>query len=162
MAYEKRKVILTVAQTGNCQGKDILAGGYDVIVTDGFTGNVCLKNIEGTVKTLFSFIKTALTSSAKAKVGAVLIKGSLAGLKQQLNPDVYGGAPLIGVKGACVIGHGNSNAEAIANGILMTARVAASGTDALIAAALNDAAEASDGSEAPSDSSHDGESAGER
>ena len=126
---------------GNAQGKDIAYGGFDVIVTDGFTGNVVLKTIEGTTTFLFKSIKSSLMSSAKSKIGALLIKSSLRQLKHQFNPDTYGGAPLIGVKGACVIGHGNSNAEAIKNGILMTARVAKSGLNDRIAAVLETAGE---------------------
>ena len=121
---------------GNAQGKDILNGGFEVIVTDGFTGNVCLKAIEGTLKMLFKSIKTSLMSSTKSKIGALLIRDSLGGLKAELNPDLYGGAPLIGVAGACVIGHGNSNAEAIKNGILMTAKTARSNLSGLIAEQL--------------------------
>lgn len=121
---------------GNAQGKDIPNGGFEVIVTDGFTGNVVLKTLEGTTKFLFKSIKNSLMGSLKTKVGAVLIKNGLKGLKEQFNPDAYGGAPLIGVKGACVIGHGSSNAEAIKNGILMTARVAKSGLNDRIADAL--------------------------
>ena len=126
---------------GNCQGKDIMNGGMDVIVSDGFTGNVCLKTIEGSIKMLFKTIKATLMSSAKSKVGALLIKGSLSELKERFNPDVYGGAPLIGVKGACCIGHGNSNAEAIKNGILMTAKVARNDLNGRIVQALEKAAD---------------------
>ncbi|MBQ3385813.1 MAG: phosphate acyltransferase PlsX [Eggerthellaceae bacterium] len=108
---------------GNAQGRDITGGGFDVIVTDGFTGNVVLKTIEGSMKYLFKCIKSSLLSSFKSKIGALLIKNSLSGLKEQFNPDAYGGAPLIGVAGACCIGHGSSNAQAIKNGILMTARM---------------------------------------
>ena len=121
---------------GNAQGKDIVNGGFDVIVTDGFTGNVCLKAIEGTTKFLFKSIKKHLLSSWRSKVGAVLIRRSISGLKEQFNPDTYGGAPLIGVDGACVIGHGSSNAEAITNGILMTARVARSNLTGRISEAM--------------------------
>ncbi len=121
---------------GNAQGKDLLGGGFDVVVTDGFTGNVCLKGIEGAVKMIFSSMKRSLMGSLKTKIGALLIKDDLRGLKDDLNPDKYGGALLIGAAGACVIGHGNSNAEAIKNGILMTARAARSDTNGQIAQAL--------------------------
>lgn len=104
--------------SGNCEGGQIMAGAFDVVVTDGFTGNVCLKNIEGTSKVLFKYVKDALTSSLHAKLGAALVKGSLADMREMLNPDQYGGTPLLGVKGTCIVGHGSSNAEAIKNGIL--------------------------------------------
>lgn len=103
---------------GNCEGGDLLAGKFSVVVTDGFTGNVCLKTIEGTSKMIFRHIKSALTSSLTAKMGAALVKGSLAKLKEDLNPDRFGGTPLLGVKGTCIVGHGSSNAEAIKNGVI--------------------------------------------
>lgn len=127
---------------GNAQGRDITGGGFDVIVTDGFTGNVCLKALEGCTKTLFKGIKAALLSSFKSKMGALLIKGSLKDLKETWNPDVYGGAPLIGVAGACAIGHGSSNAEAIASGILTTAKVVRANLTGLIAEGLAEIAAA--------------------
>ena len=123
---------------GNAQGRDITGGGFDVVVTDGFTGNVVLKTIEGSMKYLFKCIKESLLSSLKSKVGALLIKDSLSGLKQRFNPDTYGGAPLIGVAGACCIGHGSSNAEAIKNGILMTARMVRSDLTGSIVRALDE------------------------
>lgn len=109
---------------GNAEGGDILNATYDVIVSDGFTGNVCIKTIEGTSKVLFSAIKDAMMSSTKAKLGALAIKGSLKDLKDSVSPDTYGGAPLLGVKGACIVGHGSSNATAIKNGILTSAKCA--------------------------------------
>lgn len=103
---------------GNCEGGNLLAGDFDVVVCDGFTGNVCLKTLEGTAKTLFSYLKDAFMASGKAKVGAVLLKGDLRELKAKVSPDTYGGTPLLGVKGACIVGHGSSGALAIKNGIL--------------------------------------------
>lgn len=121
---------------GNCEGGNLMAGDFDVVVTDGFTGNVCLKTIEGTSKVLFKYVKDALTSSLKAKLGAVLVQGSLTGLKAKLNPDVYGGSPLLGVKGTCIVGHGSSNAEAIKNGILVGAAQVREGVSTRIAQAF--------------------------
>lgn len=109
---------------GNAEGGDILNATYDVIVSDGFTGNVCLKTIEGTSRALFGAIKDSLMSSTVAKLGALAIKGSLKNLKDSVSPDTYGGAPLLGVKGACIVGHGSSNATAIKNGILISAKSA--------------------------------------
>lgn len=106
---------------GNCEGGNLLAGDFDVVVCDGFTGNVCLKTLEGTAKTLFRYVKDALTSSAFAKLGALLVKGDLAALKAKLSPDTYGGTPLLGVKGAVIVGHGFSNETAVANGIAVAA-----------------------------------------
>lgn len=108
---------------GNGEGSDILPGAYDIFVTDGFTGNVCLKTIEGTSKTLFKALKDIFYSSVLTKVGALAIKGGLKKLMAQVSPDTYGGAPLLGVKGACIVGHGSSNAVAIKNGIHTTAKI---------------------------------------
>ncbi|MCL1799271.1 MAG: phosphate acyltransferase PlsX [Eggerthellaceae bacterium] len=108
---------------GNAEGGDILAANFDIFVTDGFTGNVCLKTIEGTSKTLFKALKEIFYTNAKTKLGALAIKGGLTGLMERINPDTYGGAPLLGVKGACIVGHGSSSATAIKNGIHTTAEV---------------------------------------
>lgn len=105
---------------GNAEGGDVLTGEFNVVVCDGFTGNVCLKTIEGTAKTLFRMMKGAFTSSPSAKLGAVLLKSKLSDMKASVSPDTYGGSPLLGVKGALVVGHGSSNALAIENGIHAT------------------------------------------
>ena len=93
-----------------------------MFVTDGFTGNVCLKTIEGTSKVLFSALKEVMMSSLKTKLAALCLKSGLQELKDSIDPDLYGGAPLLGVNGACLIGHGSSNATAIKNGVAMTAK----------------------------------------
>lgn len=117
---------------GNCEGRDVLGAQYEVVVTDGFTGNVCLKTIEGASKVLFSAIKDAMMSTTKGKIGALCVKDGLKGLKSQVSPDTYGGAPLLGVKGACIVGHGSSGAVAIENGVLTTARVVRQGVSEII------------------------------
>lgn len=121
---------------GNCEGGDLLMGKFDVVVTDGFTGNVCLKTIEGTSKVVFKYMKDAFLSSTKSKVGAMLLKGALSDLKGELSPDTYGGTPLLGVKGACIVGHGSSNALAIRNGVLAGAATVRSHAFELIADAV--------------------------
>jgi glycerol-3-phosphate acyltransferase PlsX len=118
---------------GNCEGGNLMAGDFDVVVTDGFTGNVCLKTIEGTAKTMMIFLKEALMGSTLSKLGALLVKGNLSGLKAKLSPDTYGGAPLLGVKGVVIVGHGSSNATAIKNGIAVAAQTARAGVPELIA-----------------------------
>lgn len=107
---------------GNAEGCDILMGEPDVYVTDGFTGNVCLKTIEGTVKALFGAVKNIFMSSTSTKLAALALKGGLSELKETVSADTYGGAPLLGIKGACLVGHGSSNARAIENGINTTAK----------------------------------------
>ncbi|MCL2818516.1 MAG: phosphate acyltransferase PlsX [Actinomycetia bacterium] len=106
---------------GNIEGKEILDSQTDVIVTDGFTGNVALKTIEGTSKVVLSQVKSALTANLMSKLFAAPLSGQVKKLKAQMDPDQFGGAPLLGVKGVVVIGHGSSGSVAIANGIRVTA-----------------------------------------
>ncbi len=102
---------------GNIEGRDVLSGEIDVIVTDGFTGNVTLKLLEGTSKTLLSQIKSEMTATPIRTVAAAVLAPGLKGLKARLDPDAYGGAPLLGVRGVCIIGHGSSNAYAVSQAI---------------------------------------------
>ncbi len=118
---------------GNGEGSDILPANYDIFVTDGFTGNVCLKTIEGTSKTLFKTLKGLMLKSPVTKLGALAIKGGLKDLAAQVSPDTYGGAPLLGVKGACIVGHGSSNETAIRNGVLTTAGIVRANVSEIIA-----------------------------
>ncbi|RNL21591.1 phosphate acyltransferase PlsX [Slackia faecicanis] len=121
---------------GNAEGNDIINARYDVIVTDGFTGNVTLKTIEGTSKALFSALKEVMTSSLKAKVGGLALKKDLKELKDSINADTYGGAPLLGVAGVCLVGHGSSNATAIMNGVLASAEMVRKDVAGLISEAV--------------------------
>ena len=118
---------------GNAEGGDVLAANFDVFVCDGFTGNVCLKTIEGTSKVLFKTVKDIMMKSAVTKLGALALKGGLADLKRQVSADTYGGAPLLGVKGACIVGHGSSNATAVKNGVLTSAQLVREHVSELIA-----------------------------
>lgn len=106
------------AFAGNCEGKDLAHGGFDVVVTDGFTGNVALKSIEGTASLLFSLLKEELYSKAIYKLGALLAKGAFRKVRERTSPDTYGSSPLLGIEGSCLVGHGSSNAQAIKSGIL--------------------------------------------
>ncbi len=118
---------------GNGEGTDVLTAHYDIFVCDGFTGNVVLKTIEGTSKTLFSSLKDIFFKNIITKLAALVLKGGMKELKDHVSPDTYGGAPLLGVKGACIVGHGSSNAVAVKNGIKMTARMARVHINELIA-----------------------------
>lgn len=124
---------------GNAEGKDIALGGFDVIVTDGFTGNVALKTYEGVGKALLGALKESLMGSLKTKVGALLIKPALKELMSKVSADEYGGAQLLGVKGVCLIGHGNSDAHAVCSGVLATAAAIRMGMPAKLAAAIGEA-----------------------
>ena len=118
---------------GNAEGRDVLTGEFDVVVCDGFTGNVCLKTIEGTAKILFGEIKSMMMSSLANKLAGAVLKGGLKGIVRKVDPDAAGGAPLLGVKGACIVGHGSSNARAIKNGVLATATFVRNDVNELIA-----------------------------
>jgi glycerol-3-phosphate acyltransferase PlsX len=121
---------------GNAEGNDIIPANYDVFITDGFTGNMVLKTIEGTAKTLFKSVKGVMMSSTPRKLAGLVLKGGLKELADSISSDTYGGAPLLGVKGACIVGHGSSNATAIKNGVLITAKIARQKVPDLIAEAI--------------------------
>jgi glycerol-3-phosphate acyltransferase PlsX len=112
---------------GNAEGKDIPWGIADVIVTDGFTGNVIIKLAEGVSKMLMDIIKQELTSSSVSKVGALLAKPAFDQVKRRLDYREYGGAPLLGVDGVVIVGHGRSDALAVRNGIRMAAQTVENG-----------------------------------
>jgi len=102
---------------GNVEGKDLFSGKTDIIVCDGFVGNVALKVTESVVATMQVFLKRHILSSALGKLGALLLKPSFARFKKELDYAEYGGAPLLGVNGVVIIGHGRSNPKAIKNAI---------------------------------------------
>src|SRR6478752_6305294 len=107
---------------GNAEGRDVLEGAADVLVTDGFTGNVALKAVEGTIRTLLDSLREEITASSAGTVGGLLIRPAARRLRKRLDPDTYGGAYLLGLRGLVVIAHGNSSATAIANAIRLAAR----------------------------------------
>jgi glycerol-3-phosphate acyltransferase PlsX len=121
---------------GNVEGRDVSAGTVDVIVTDGFTGNVTLKVLEGLSSALFRELKATLTASMPNRVAAAVVGPSLQSLKQRLDPEAYGGAPLLGVDGVCIIGHGSTRAAGIANGIAVAARAVRGDLTSLIGQSL--------------------------
>ena len=107
---------------GNTEGRDILAGAADVVVTDGFTGNVALKLLEGTIRTVLEGFRDEISSTALGKLGGLLIRPAARRLRARLDPETYGGAYLLGLRGLAVIAHGNSSKVAIANAIRLAAR----------------------------------------
>jgi phosphate acyltransferase len=109
---------------GNVEGGDLPAGGADVIVTDGFTGNVSLKLMEGTARTVTGAIRGAARTNPLAAVGGLLMRPALGGLRRELHPDTTGGAILLGLRSIAVIGHGSAGAEGIANAVRLAARCA--------------------------------------
>jgi phosphate acyltransferase len=106
---------------GNAEGRDIYNGNADVIVCDGFIGNVVLKASEALADTVKKLLKEELTRSPVRKLGAFLAKGAFDDLKKRVDYEEYGGAPLLGVKGGCIVCHGSSKAKAIKNAIRVAA-----------------------------------------
>lgn len=102
---------------GNVEGRDIFTTTCDVVVCDGFIGNIVLKTAEGLAKTVFKMLKTELDESLLAKLGAVLMKSGLKDLKKKMDYTEYGGAPLLGIDGVVIISHGSSRSKAIKNAI---------------------------------------------
>ncbi len=109
---------------GNIEGHDLPAGTCDVIVCDGFTGNVALKLMEGTAKLVLDELKTVISSNVAGRLLSLSIKANLTKVSRKLNPDSYGGSLLLGVKGLAVVAHGNSSSEAIGNAIIGAAKAA--------------------------------------
>jgi len=107
---------------GNTEGRDLLVGAADVVVTDGFTGNITLKLLEGTITSLLEAFREEITATARGKLGGLLIRPAARRLRERLDPDTYGGAYLLGLRGLAVIAHGNSSRRAIANAIRLAAR----------------------------------------
>ena len=106
---------------GNVEGRDLYNGRVDVIVCDGFIGNVALKISEGMVEAISALLREALASTLSSKVGYMLSRKALRGFKKRVDYSEYGGAPLLGVKGVSMIAHGGSNANAIKNAIRVAA-----------------------------------------
>jgi glycerol-3-phosphate acyltransferase PlsX len=105
---------------GNVEGKELFSGEADVVVTDGFTGNILLKSTEAVAKLIMEIMQVQLRSNPVSMMGGLLAKHSLVKIKNTLNPDEYGAAPLLGVNGVVFIGHGRSNAHALVSAIKAT------------------------------------------
>ena len=126
---------------GNVEGRDLYTGLADVIVCDGFIGNVALKVSEGLVEVFRHMLKESLSSTITRQVGAALAKNAFAELKKRTDYSEYGGAPLLGVKGVCIICHGRSNANAIMNAIRVAAEYSAQRVNEKIEEGLADLGE---------------------
>ena len=107
---------------GNLEGRDLLSGEADVIVTDGFTGNVTLKTVEGTARAVADAVRDAARSGPLAAAGGLLLRPALAGLRASMDPNSVGGAILLGLRGVAVVAHGSSTPEGIANAIRLADR----------------------------------------
>jgi glycerol-3-phosphate acyltransferase PlsX len=107
---------------GNLEGRDLLSGEADVIVTDGFTGNVTLKTLEGTARAVADAVRAAARSGPMASAGGLLLRPALGGLRRSMDPNSVGGAILLGLRGVAVVAHGSSTPEGIANAVRLADR----------------------------------------
>ena len=124
---------------GNVEGRDIFNGNVNVVVCDGFTGNILLKTSEGVVSTIFTLMRQHIRKSLPAKIGALMMKKKVFGnMKKQVDYAEYGGAPLLGINGCAIISHGSSNAKAIKNAIFQAIRYTESDVNTTIEELLSD------------------------
>jgi glycerol-3-phosphate acyltransferase PlsX len=121
-AHERLAGDETLNFAGNIEGTDVTAGVVDVVVTDGFTGNVALKLMEGTAATVVHAIRETIRSGAVASLGGLLIRRRVGRLRAELDPNATGGAILLGIRKPVVIAHGGSSAEGIANALRLARR----------------------------------------
>jgi glycerol-3-phosphate acyltransferase PlsX len=112
---------------GNVEGRDVFSGAVDVVVCDGFVGNVALKLSESIISFLTHIVKQEIRKRYAAKIGAMLMKGAFSSVRSKLDYAEYGGAPLLGVNGVIIISHGKSSSRAIKNAILVAQRFVAQG-----------------------------------
>ena len=130
---------------GNVESRELLAHAADVVICDGFTGNMALKLMEGTIKTLLDELRKEIEASPRGKLGGLLIRPAARGLRKRLDPDTYGGAYLLGLRGLVVIAHGSSSRTAIANAITLGAQGAAGNVVERVAARLEEEVAAAPG-----------------
>jgi glycerol-3-phosphate acyltransferase PlsX len=126
---------------GNTESRELLAKAADVVVTDGFTGNVALKALEGTIRTVVEGLRDEIVKTTVGKLGGLLIRPASQRLRRRLDPDTYGGAYLLGLRGLAVIAHGNSSRTAIANAVRLAARGVEHDVTGRLAARLPERAE---------------------
>jgi len=123
---------------GNAEGRDVYNGNADVVVCDGFIGNVVLKASEALGEFVSKTLKSEMTRTFPRKIGALLAKSAFDDLKKRMDYSEYGGAPLLGVKGGCIVCHGRSNAKAIKNAVRVARDFAVNRIDEKIRTKIND------------------------
>lgn len=121
---------------GNVEGRDLLAGAADVVVTDGFTGNVALKTLEGALKVFMTILGGVMSATEETQAASEVLLPGLLEAAAPLDPEATGGAMLLGVKGVCIISHGSSSRRAIVNAVRVGHDLAAGGLSDKIAAAV--------------------------
>jgi glycerol-3-phosphate acyltransferase PlsX len=126
-----------VAFYGNVEGRDLIGAPVDVVVTDGFTGNVALKTLEGALKFMFATVTSVIGTNDETRAAGDVLLAHLLPIAAELDPETYGGAILLGVEGVCVISHGSSSERAIKNAVHVAHDLAASGTVAALRAAVS-------------------------
>ena len=122
--------------TGNCEGRDVLGGDFDVVVCDGFDGNIVLKSTEGAAALIMDLLKQGLMSSLRTKIGAAICKPAFKVLKKKLDYTEYGGAPLLGVNGGVIKAHGSSNGKSFRSAILQGVKLVSSNVTELLGAEI--------------------------
>lgn len=132
-AYELLKMAHNLNFTGNAEGRDIFTGNIDVVVCDGFVGNVTVKTSEGLAFSLMRMLKKVFTSGIMPSLGAFLAKGAFKRFLRTIDYAEYGGAPLLGLQGLAIVCHGRSNTTAMANAIKMSGRFVRKGTNSRLA-----------------------------
>ena len=123
---------------GNIEGKDVFTGRANVIVCDGFIGNIVLKTSEGLAETILKMLKREIANVATGKLGYLMIKPAIRNFKKRTDYDEYGGAPLLGINGTCIISHGRSSARALKHAIRVAAEMSRQRVHETIATTLND------------------------
>jgi glycerol-3-phosphate acyltransferase PlsX len=136
-AFPLLKALRHVNFIGNVEGRDVYTGDVDVIVCDGFVGNVALKTSEGLVEAIRQMLRESMVKTTTRKLGAFLSRGAFADFKKRVDYTEYGGAPLLGLNGICVICHGRSNAKAISNAIRVAKEFAQGKIDEAVASGLS-------------------------
>jgi glycerol-3-phosphate acyltransferase PlsX len=134
--FDKLRATPGINFTGNIEGGEVHKDLADVVVTDGFTGNVAMKVTEGVADFIFRELRASLTSKQHYKLAAMVLRPALLKMRDRVDPGTYGGVPLIGVNGFVIIGHGNSNARAIKNALRTAHEGAQSGMLDAIRSAL--------------------------
>ena len=134
--YGLLKELEGIRFSGNCEARELMSGDFDVVVTDGFAGNVLLKSTEGTAKAITSMLKTELMGSLRGTIGGAIAKPAFAALKKKMDYTEVGGAPLLGVNGGVIKAHGSSNAKAFFNAIRQAEKLVRGGVTEKIAMAV--------------------------
>lgn len=134
--YEMLKKEPNMNFVGNVEAREVFSGDIHIVVTDGFAGNVLLKNTEGVVSFIFKKLKKEMYANLRSKIGALLLKPAFKKLKEELDPRAVGGTPMLGVDGAVIKAHGNSNDVAVANAIRQCLKFIESGVNEEIRANL--------------------------